>query len=112
TAAEYAADGLRALPHNANAPHALEPAKPSFVDGPEEFVFENPQPVLAVDRVRYVGEAVAFVVAETLEQARDAAEAVTVEYEPLAPVPTVAEALAEGAPLLWEGEPGNVSLRA
>ncbi|MBB4266745.1 xanthine dehydrogenase family protein molybdopterin-binding subunit [Roseospira visakhapatnamensis] len=67
------------------------------------------RPVLARDRVRFVGEPVAFVVAETLAQARDAAEAVVVDVEPLAAAPDIATALATGAPVLHsEAAPGNV----
>ena len=51
------------------------------------------QPVLAIDRVRYDGEAVAIVAAESLQQARDAARAIAVEYEPLPPVDDMARAL-------------------
>ena len=67
------------------------------------------RPVLARERVRFVGEPVAFVVAETLAQARDAAEAVLVEIEPDAPITDVTAALAEGAPVLHpEAAPGNI----
>ncbi len=69
-----------------------------------------PRPALAVGRVRHVGEAVAFVVAETLAQARDAAEAITVEYEPLPAVVDTAAALAPDAPQIWEAAPRNVAL--
>jgi carbon-monoxide dehydrogenase large subunit len=64
---------------------------------------------LARDRVRYPGEAVAFVVAETPEQAQDAAELVTVEYRPLPAVVDFEHALAPDAPRLWDDVPGNVS---
>ena len=65
---------------------------------------------LAVGKVRYVGDPVACVVAETVAQAKDAAEAVTVDIEPL-PVITSAEAGArEGAPLIYDDVPGNVAL--
>ncbi|MFD0668249.1 xanthine dehydrogenase family protein molybdopterin-binding subunit [Ramlibacter sp. MAHUQ-53] len=64
--------------------------------------------VLAHERVRFVGEAVAVVVAETLQQARDAAEAVWVEYEDLPHVVTVEQATAEGAPALCEAAPDNL----
>ncbi len=60
----------------------------------------SPQSLLAVERVRYVGEPVAFVVAETLAQARDAVELVTVVYRALPSVITPMEALAEDAPRL------------
>jgi carbon-monoxide dehydrogenase large subunit len=68
-----------------------------------------PQHVLAVDTVRYVGEAVAAVVAETREQARDAAEAVIVRYEPLPMVADLADAVAPGAPRVWADAAGNVA---
>jgi carbon-monoxide dehydrogenase large subunit len=66
------------------------------------------QPHLALDRVRFVGEPVAFVVAETLEQARDAAELIEVEYADLPVAVTPAAALAGGAPQLHAGAAGNV----
>lgn len=64
---------------------------------------------LATDKVRYLGEPVAFVVAATRAQARDAAEAVAVDYEVLARVITLRQALAEDAPAVWDEWPGNVS---
>jgi aerobic carbon-monoxide dehydrogenase large subunit len=66
------------------------------------------RPALPKDRVRFVGEAVAFVVAETTVQAKDAAEAVTLDIEPLPVVTTPAAALAPDAPQLHAGTPGNV----
>ncbi|MEP9395864.1 xanthine dehydrogenase family protein molybdopterin-binding subunit [Mesorhizobium sp. KR2-14] len=63
---------------------------------------------LAVDRVRYVGDAVAVVVAETKAQARDAAEAVEVAYEELEAVTTAEEALKKGAPQLHPEAEGNL----
>ncbi len=62
--------------------------------------------------MRYVGEPVALIVAQTLDQARDAAEAVEVEYEMLPAVVSIEDALDPSAPQLWDGAPGNVSLRA
>ena len=56
------------------------------------------QPLLVADKVRCVGDRVAFVVAETLAQARDAAELVEVEYEPLKAVVNIEDAAKEGAP--------------
>ena len=67
-------------------------------------------PVLAVDRVRHVGEAVAVVVAETPDAARDGAEQVEVGYAPLPAVADTAAALDEAAPVIWPAEaPGNLS---
>ncbi len=69
--------------------------------------FATPQPLLAQDRVRFVGEPVAFIVAETLPQARAAAEQIMVDYETLPVVVDVDEALAPEAPAIWEANPGN-----
>ncbi len=64
---------------------------------------------LAVGKVRYIGEAVVAVVADTRERARDAAELVMVDYEPLAVVVDAREALRESAPVLHEECGGNLS---
>jgi len=69
---------------------------------------EPPHPVLAVDKVRHVGDPVAVVVAETRAQARDAAEAIVVDYEVLPAVVTMAQALAPGAPLVHDSALGNL----
>ncbi|HID04268.1 MAG TPA: xanthine dehydrogenase family protein molybdopterin-binding subunit, partial [Aigarchaeota archaeon] len=66
---------------------------------------------LAVDKVRYVGDPVAVVVAETPYAARDAAEAVEVEYEPLPAVVNQVEATEEGAPQLYDDVPNNIAFR-
>ena len=65
---------------------------------------------LPTDKVRFVGDPVAFVVAETLAQARDAAEAVEVDIEPLPAVTDAAEAAKPGAPQLYDHIPNNVAL--
>lgn len=67
------------------------------------------RPVLADGRVLHVGEAVAFVVADTEAQARDAAELVAVDYEPLDAVAFPDAAIREGAPQLWDHLPGNLA---
>jgi carbon-monoxide dehydrogenase large subunit len=69
-----------------------------------------PRPSLAEGKVRYVGEAVACVVAETAVQAKDAAEAVELDIEELPAVTTPAEALKAGAPQVHDGVPGNLAL--
>ena len=69
---------------------------------------ETPRPALAIDRVRHVGDPVAFVVAETLKAAKDGAEAVGVDYEALPSVIDLAAAHEAGAPLVWETVPGNL----
>ena len=62
-------------------------------------------------KVRHVGDIVAMIVAETLDQARDAAEALAIDYQALPAVVTVAQALAPGAPLLHDDAPGNLMCR-
>ena len=69
---------------------------------------DTPRPVLAIGKVRHVGQPVAFVVAETLAQARDAAEAVEVEYDELPAVVESRAAIAPGAPQVFDHIPGNV----
>jgi len=64
--------------------------------------------VLATERVRHVGDGVALVIAETLAQAKDAAELIEVEYEMLPAVTDMTKAVASGAPQLWPEAPGNV----
>ena len=99
TASEVRADGLRPLPPVAGA---------NPYDG-TPFAF-LPQPLLAEDKVRHVGEPVALVLAETRAQALDAAELIAVAYQPLPAVIDAAAALAPGAPRLAETVPGNLCL--
>lgn len=68
-----------------------------------------PQHSLAFETARYAGEAVAAVVAETREQARDAVEAIDVRYEPLPAVVDAGTAVAPGSPLVWPAATGNVA---
>ena len=100
TGADAAADGLRPIPH-----HPM-PMKP-----PADIELKNrdgsdhghaPHPVLASDRVRHVGEQVAMVVAHSVAAARDAAECVTVDYEPLTPVIATRAAAMPGAARLYD----------
>ena len=65
-------------------------------------------PILAEDRVRWVGDSVAFVVAETVAQALDAAEMISVDYEELPAVTSTAEAPKPGAPRVWDDCPDNI----
>ena len=71
-------------------------------------VFRPPYPALAKDRVRFVGDYVAFVVAQSQHQALDAAELIAVDYEPLPACVSTAEATAKGAPRVWDECPDNV----
>ncbi len=69
--------------------------------------FRPPYPALVTDRVRWAGDYVAFVVAETLVQAQDAAELIMVDYEALPAVVSTAQAT-EGAPRVWDECPDNI----
>ena len=68
-----------------------------------------PYDILARDAVHHVGDAIAFVVADTLAQAKDAAEAIVVDWTPRAAVVDAIAALAPGAPLVWPDRPGNLA---
>ena len=70
---------------------------------------DTPRPVLAVGKVRHVGQPVALVVAETLNQAHDAAEAIVVDYDALPAVTDARAATEPGAPQLFEGIPNNLA---
>ncbi|MFZ0840534.1 MAG: xanthine dehydrogenase family protein molybdopterin-binding subunit [Xanthobacteraceae bacterium] len=80
---------------------------------PEDFGapkgYRASRPLLASDAVRHVGDRVAFVVAETEAQARSAAELIEIDYEPLPAVTTIAEATKDGAPKVWDDNPGNIA---
>lgn len=97
TGADMAADGIGGLPcgwgiNNKDGSPMTEPGHPP----------------LATDRVRYVGDQVAVVLAESKEQARDASELVDVEFRDLPAVANLAAASADNAPLVWDDAPGNV----
>ena len=68
-----------------------------------------PRPALARDRVRHVGDSVAMIVAETQAQARDAADLIEVDYEPLSAVVETAHAADPGQPLVWDDRPNNLA---
>lgn len=71
-------------------------------------MFTPPFPALVTGQVRRVGDYIAFVVAETLAQAKDAAEMIEVDYDILPAVTNAEDALAEGAPAVWEECPDNI----
>ena len=83
------------------------PAKWMRPDG--EPMKYRPQPPLALGRVRYVGDPVALIVADTLAQAHDAAEAVLFDYNPLPSVTDTARTVDADAPVIWEDGPDNIS---
>ena len=68
---------------------------------PDTKIEVPPYPILVQDEVRHVGDAIAFVVADTVDHAKDAAEAIVLDWEPLPHVIGAAAALESGAPLVW-----------
>jgi carbon-monoxide dehydrogenase large subunit len=96
TGAELVAAGVGHIPTLPELPDGSRPNTPVWR-------------VLATEQVRFVGDAVAIVVAETLQQARDAAEAVMVEYEELPHAVSIEAATAADAPVLHEGASGNIA---
>jgi carbon-monoxide dehydrogenase large subunit len=99
TAAEAKADGLK----------DLRPYAEANVQTGERFLFDE-QPLLAGEKVRFMGETVAMVIAETLAQALDAAELVEVDYEALTAVTSAKAAVAPDAPQLSPEVPGNTCM--
>src|SRR5690242_15111781 len=73
-------------------------------------LLQTNRPALTTDKVRFVGDPIAVVVAETLAQARDAGEAIQIDIEPLPAVTNAAEAAKPGAPQLYDHIPNNVAL--
>ncbi len=69
---------------------------------------ETARPMLATGKVRYVGDIVAMVIAESLAQAQDAAENVVVDYDPLPVLTSAKDAIADGAPVLIEAHGSNI----
>ena len=98
TGADYQADGL-------GMPKAVMPRKRP--DGSP--MFAPQRPAIVIDRVRYVGDPVAFIVAESLAEAKDAAELIAVEYEMLPSATATYESAQPGAAPVWDECPDNIS---
>jgi carbon-monoxide dehydrogenase large subunit len=109
TAKDLAPDGIKLIPcYSAIAGLVDVPLKNR--DGSPTRT--SPLPLLAADRVRFVGDCVAAVIAETLSAALDGAEAVEASYEPLPAVTATAAAGKTGASQLWDELPGNLCIDA
>ena len=106
TGADVEADGIGDMPCMSKAFDPTGEMR-DYVLGPGAKI--PSRPVLAKGRVRYVGDAVALVIAEALDQARDAAELIEVSYEPLPAVGGAADAMDDGAPRIWENWPSNIA---
>src|SRR5580700_6911359 len=105
TGADCLADHLGPIPHDP-LPKTKYDMKLCAPGGGTVFI--GPHLLLPADKARHVGEAVAMVVAETLTQAFDAAEAVEVDYEVLPHVTHAPDAMAPGAPKVWDEVPDNI----
>jgi carbon-monoxide dehydrogenase large subunit len=116
TAADLAADGIKPVPPDFAflGPVEQQRLMPDLVlvnkDG--SAMPASPYHALAVDRARYVGDAIAIVIADTIAEAKAAAEAIRVEYEILPAIVDTAAAARPDAPLLWPGTTSNIVLDA
>ncbi|MGC1305188.1 MAG: xanthine dehydrogenase family protein molybdopterin-binding subunit [Caulobacteraceae bacterium] len=108
TVEDYLADGHKPMHHVPIPADAVDAKLPAFTRTPETPIFDAPHLPMVRDKVRHVGEAVAMILAETYAQARDAADLVVVDYEPLPAVILPLDAIAEGAPQLWDEAPRNI----
>jgi carbon-monoxide dehydrogenase large subunit len=115
TGADLKADGVKPIPPDASTtmPYEAQRRLPDVVlvhrDGP---LLQTPYYALAVDKVRYVGEGVALIVAETLAIAKDAAELIEIDYEVLAPTTDTAQAAEAAAPRVWDEARSNILVDA
>ncbi len=115
SAAEAAPGVLKVFTHRDIEAAGLGVTKPHFPprkrpkDGSDVYWASHPGLIPAGGKVRVIGDPVAFVVAETLAQAKDAAELVDVGYDPLPSVTETASATDADAPQLWEDYPDNIS---
>ncbi len=98
-------EGMGPISHNP-VPSTRSDLKLTAPDGGK--IFEGPHELLSVDKVRYVGEPIAMVIAETRMQATDAAEAVFVDYEPIPWVADSQDATSKDAPSVWDNVPDNI----
>ena len=105
TGADYLAAGLQPIPH---AVALISP--PDVQVRLRATPISTPHYPLPADKVRFAGEGVALVIAETLAEARNAAELIEVDYDPLPAIVRAADAIAPGAQDLWPEAPGNVCL--
>ncbi|HEV7664588.1 MAG TPA: xanthine dehydrogenase family protein molybdopterin-binding subunit [Chloroflexota bacterium] len=112
TAADYLADGCVGLRHAPVPADTIDYTRPAFGPTDTRPPLDEPQLPLAHERVRYPGEALAVVIAESPAAARDAADQVTVEYALLAAVSDAHAALADHAPRLTEAAPDNLAVAA
>jgi len=109
TGADFLADGLHPIPHKVWSQH---PAEVQLRNRQDTKIFTAPHFPLPTDKVRFVGEAVAVVIADTVYAAKDGAEGVAIDYEALPAVVETIAAARQDAPRVHEGAQSNVSLDA
>ncbi len=109
TGADFLRDELKSIPHR---PFSASPPDIRLANRDGSEIFIAPHFPLPADKARFVGEAVAMIVAESVEFARDAAELVRVDYEPLPSVTDAEAAARSGAPRVWDEQDSNVSIDA
>ncbi len=109
TGADFVADGMQPIPYN---PFTLHPAEQQLPNSDGSAAFMAPCFSIAVDKVRYVGEIVAVVIAKTVNQAKDGAEAIAVDYAVLPTVSATVAAAEPQAPRLWDEARSNVCMDA
>jgi carbon-monoxide dehydrogenase large subunit len=109
TGEDWCADGLKPVPH---VPQSNSQYEPTLVNPPGVKEMHAPHYPLAIDKVRYAGEAVAMVIATSVAVAKDGAELVDVDYEFLPAVTATVQATHREAPRLWDDHDSNLSLNA
>jgi carbon-monoxide dehydrogenase large subunit len=109
TAADLIEDGIKNIPED---PSIVMTGPPDVVlrARPEVALFASSRRPMPSDKARYVGEVLAMVLADTNEHARDAAELVEVDFEPLTAVSRASDAIKPDAVRLWDGTPTNLCL--
>jgi len=110
TGEDVAAAGVGPIPHNIGSSKAGADVPLANADGSERA--QTPHLVLPSDRLRFVGEAYAAVIADSVDIAKDAIDLITVEWDELEAVTRAVEANAPDAPLLWDHVPDNIALEA
>jgi carbon-monoxide dehydrogenase large subunit len=105
---DYLDDGFQGVDHVPNPVDAIDATKKAFLTSQTGSIFNQLHIPLPLGRVRYVGEPIAMVIADTPLAARNATELIDVDFGELDAVVNAADAMKPGAPQLWEGAPRNL----
>jgi carbon-monoxide dehydrogenase large subunit len=105
---DYLDAGFQGVDHVPNPADAVISSQPAFLTSTTGSIFNQRHIPLPIDKVRYVGEAIAMVIASTPLEARNATELIDVDYDVLDAVVHGADAMHDSAPQLWDGAPGNL----